>query len=153
MRIFAKLFVIMVAVGAMGLALLSLRQQRYEVSNEISRAHNRIVEQERGQWRLRANIAGRSDPADIRAYAERLKLDLAPIQESAESTADSSSSTLATPSADALGGKSPAKTESTADAPKSADAPKAPTTKKPASSKKRTPAKDAAPAKGTTRGH
>ena len=153
MRIFAKLLVLMVALGAMGLALLSLRQQRYEVSNEISRAHNRIVEQERGQWRLRANIAGRSDPADIRAYAERLKLDLAPIQESAESTADSSSSTLATPSADALGGKSPAKTESTADAPKSADAPKAPTTKKPASSKKRTPAKDAAPAKGTTRGH
>ena len=153
MRIFAKLLVLMVALGAMGLALLSLRQQRYEVSNEISRAHNRIVEQERGQWRLRANIAGRSDPADIRAYAERLKLDLAPIQESAEASADAASSTLTTPSADALGGKSPAKTESTTDAPKSADAPKAPTTKKPASSKKRTPAKDAAPAKGTTRGH
>ena len=95
MRIFAKLFVIMVAVGAMGLSLLSLRQQRYEVSNEISRAHNRIVEQERGQWRLRANIAGRSDPADIRAYAERLDLDLAPIQESAQESADAASSTLA----------------------------------------------------------
>lgn len=153
MRIFAKLLVMMVALGAMGLALLSLRQQRYEVSNEISRAHDRIVEQERGQWRLRANIAGRSDPADIRAYAERLKLDLAPIQESAEASADAASSTLTTPSADALGGKSPAKTESTADAPKSADAPKAPTTKKPGSSKKRTPAKGAAQAKGTTRGH
>lgn len=147
MRIFAKLFVIMVAVGAMGLSLLSLRQQRYEVSNEISRAHNRIVEQERGQWRLRANIAGRSDPADIRAYAERLKLDLAPIQESAQESADAASSTLATPSADALGGKSPAKTESTAGAPKKkATTPKRPTTKKPA------PAKGAAQAKGTTRG-
>lgn len=147
MRIFAKLFVIMVAVGAMGLSLLSLRQQRYEVSNEISRAHNRIVEQERGQWRLRANIAGRSDPADIRAYAERLKLDLAPIQESAQESADAASSTLATPSADALGGKSKAKTES------AATAPKGPTTKKkPGSSKKPAPAKGAAKAKGTTRG-
>jgi len=152
MRIFAKLLVIMVAVGAMGLALLSLRQQRYEVSNEISRAHNRIVEQERGQWRLRANIAGRSDPADIRSYAERLKLDLAPIQESAQESADAASSTLATPATDALGGKSSAKTESTADAPKKADAPKGPATKKRASTKKPTPAKGAAKAKGTTRG-
>lgn len=152
MRIFAKLLVIMVAVGAMGLALLSLRQQRYEVSNEISRAHNRIVEQERGQWRLRANIAGRSDPADIRSYAERLKLDLAPIQESAQESADAASSTLATPATDALGGKSSAKTESTADAPKKADAPKGPAAKKRASTKKPTPAKGAAKAKGTTRG-
>ena len=147
MRIFAKLFVIMVAVGAMGLSLLSLRQQRYEVSNEISRAHNRIVEQERGQWRLRANIAGRSDPADIRAYAERLKLDLAPIQESAEASADAASSTLTTPSADALGGKSPAKTESAADAPKKKPAPR-----KSGSGRKPAPAKGAAQAKGTTRG-
>ena len=152
MRIFAKLLVIMVAVGAMGLALLSLRQQRYEVSNEISRAHNRIVEQERGQWRLRANIAGRSDPADIRSYAERLKLDLAPIQESAQESADAASSTLATPATDALGGKSSAKTESTADAPKKADAPKGPATKKRASTKKPTPAKGVSEAKGTTRG-
>jgi hypothetical protein len=152
MRIFAKLLVLMVALGAMGLALLSLRQQRYEVSNEISRAHNRIVEQERGQWRLRANIAGRSDPADIRSYAERLKLDLAPIQESAQESADAASSTLATPATDALGGKSSAKTESTADAPKKADAPKGPAAKKRASTKKLTPAKGAAKAKGTTRG-
>ena len=51
MRLFSKLFLIMIALGAMGLGLLALRQQRYEVSNEISRAHNRIVEQERAQWR------------------------------------------------------------------------------------------------------
>jgi hypothetical protein len=152
MRIFAKLLVIMVAVGAMGLALLSLRQQRYEVSNEISRAHNRIVEQERGEWRLRAGIASRSDPADIRAYAERLKLDLAPIQESVEASADASSTTLNTPSAEALGAKSPAKTESAAGASKKSDASKEPATKKRASTKKPTPAKGAAKAKGITRG-
>ena len=148
MRIFAKLFVIMVAVGAMGLALLALRQQRYEVSNEISRAHNRIVEQERGEWRLRAGIASRSDPADIRAYAERLKLDLAPIQESVEASADASSTTLNTPSAEALGAKSPAKTESAADSPKKKPAPR-----KSGSGRKPAPAKGAAQAKGPTRGH
>ena len=80
MRLFAKLAVILVAIGALGLGLLSLRQQRYEVSNQISKAHNRIVEQERTQWRMRAEVARRVDPADIRGYAERLNLELAPIQ-------------------------------------------------------------------------
>jgi hypothetical protein len=82
MRLTAKLAVIVVALGAMALGLLSLRQRRYEVSNEISRAHNRIVEQERAVWRLRADVAARSSPADIRAAAERNGLDLAPIPES-----------------------------------------------------------------------
>lgn len=82
MRLFLKLFLIMIALGAMGLGLLALRQQRYEVSNEISRAHNRIVEQERAQWRMRADVARRSDPADIRTYASKLKWELIPARES-----------------------------------------------------------------------
>ena len=91
MRLFSKLFLIMLALGAMGLGLLALRQQRYEVSNEISRAHNRIVEQERAQWRMRADVARRSDPADIRTYASKLNLELIPAGEStllAESPAE-----------------------------------------------------------------
>ena len=91
MRLFSKLFLIMLALGAMGLGLLALRQQRYEVSNEISRAHNRIVEQERAQWRMRADVARRSDPADIRNYASKLKWELIPAGEStllAESPAE-----------------------------------------------------------------
>ncbi|RLS46404.1 MAG: hypothetical protein DWH86_02895 [Planctomycetota bacterium] len=82
MRLFSKLFLIMVAFGALGLGLLALRQQRYEVSNEISRAHNRIVEQERAQWRMRAEVARRSDPVHIRTYASKLKLELTPAGES-----------------------------------------------------------------------
>lgn len=97
MRLFSKLFLILIALGAMGLGLLALRQQRYEVSNEISRAHNRIVEQERAQWRMRAEIASRSDPADIRSYASKLKLELIPAGESAL--------LAATPADTALGGQ------------------------------------------------
>ncbi|MFM8784683.1 MAG: hypothetical protein ACKOFI_05905, partial [Phycisphaerales bacterium] len=82
MRLFAKLAVMLVALGALGIGLLSLRQQRYEVSNQISKAHNRIVEQERAQWRMRAQVAARSTPADIRKAAERQGIDLAPVQES-----------------------------------------------------------------------
>lgn len=104
MRLFAKLLVIVVALGAMALGLLSLRQQRYEVSNEISRAHNRIVEQERAQWRLRAEVAQRSTPADIREAAEKRGIELAPVQESV------------TPAEEKVGAKSDA-SASKADAP------------------------------------
>jgi hypothetical protein len=40
------------------------------------------VEQERAQWRMRADVARRSDPADIRAYASKLKWELIPAGES-----------------------------------------------------------------------
>ena len=105
MRLFAKLLVVVVALGAMGLALLALRQQRYEVSNEISRTHNRIVEQERARWRLRAEVARLSDPADIRAAAARRGIDLAPVQEA---------STAPEP---AVGSRSPARAPAATKAP------------------------------------
>ena len=110
MRLFSKLFLIMLALGAMGLGLLALRQQRYEVSNEISRAHNRIVEQERAQWRMRADVARRSDPADIRTYASKLKLELIPAGES--------TLLAATPAEGALGEQVVAKAVSSEAAPK-----------------------------------
>ena len=110
MRLFSKLFLIMIALGAMGLGLLALRQQRYEVSNEISRAHNRIVEQERAQWRMRADVARRSDPADIRTYASKLKLELIPAGES--------TLLAATPAEGALGEQVVAKVVSSEAAPK-----------------------------------
>ena len=110
MRLFSKLFLIMLALGAMGLGLLALRQQRYEVSNEISRAHNRIVEQERAQWRMRADVARRSDPADIRTYASKLKLELIPAGES--------TLLAATPAEGALGEQVVAKVVSSEAAPK-----------------------------------
>ena len=110
MRLFSKLFLIMIALGAMGLGLLALRQQRYEVSNEISRAHNRIVEQARAQWRMRADVARRSDPADIRTYASKLKLELIPAGES--------TLLAATPAEGALGEQVVAKVVSSEAAPK-----------------------------------
>ncbi len=107
MRLLAKLVVILVALGATGLGLLSLRQQRYEVSNAISKAHNEIVEQERTQWRLRAEIASRCDPADIRGYAERLDLDLTPMQQADEDAARASTESVSPDGA--LGARSPAR--------------------------------------------
>ncbi len=93
MRLFLKLALLMVAVGGMSLSLLALRQQRYETSSEISRVHWRILEQERALWRMRADIARRSRPQDIRTAAESLKLDLEPIPHRVVQTSQTESST------------------------------------------------------------
>lgn len=79
MRLFLKLVVVAIALGGMGLGLLALRQQRYEASSELSRTHWRILEQERGLWKLRADIARNSRPETIREAAERKGIELEPI--------------------------------------------------------------------------
>lgn len=48
------------------------RQQRYELARDISRAHWRMLDQERTLWSLRAEIARRTRPQEIRTAVERL---------------------------------------------------------------------------------
>ena len=48
------------------------RQQRYELARDISRAHWRMLEQERTLWSLRAEIARRTRPEEIRTAVHRL---------------------------------------------------------------------------------
>ena len=131
MRLLFKVSVIVVALGAMGLGLLALRQQRYEVSNQISRAHNRVVDQERAIWRMQAEVARRTDPRNIRDAAEKLRIELVPIQPAGSTQA--AGATSVTPPTDPAAGKaapSPAKPAAPKPAPaKPADAKKKPTTK------------------------
>lgn len=48
------------------------RQQRYELARDISRSHWRMLEQERTLWSLRAEIARRTRPEEIRTAVHRL---------------------------------------------------------------------------------
>ena len=149
MRLLVKVSFIVVALGAMGLGLLALRQQRYEVSNQISRAHNRVVDQERAIWRMQAEVARRTDPRDIRDAAERLDIELVPIQPAGSAQAS------VTPPAEGAAAKadsSPAKPRAQPAAPKPAASKPAPPKKKPATKPARKDA--AAPArKDATHGH
>lgn len=63
---FAKLVVIVLVVAVMALALLVERQKRYETMLEISRTHAAVIEQEREIWRLRAEVARRVRPDEVR---------------------------------------------------------------------------------------
>ncbi|MBM4112109.1 MAG: hypothetical protein FJ253_01860 [Phycisphaerae bacterium] len=63
---FGKLLAIVVVLAVMALALLVERQRRTETMLEISRTHSRILEQERSIARLRAEVARRIRPGDVR---------------------------------------------------------------------------------------
>ncbi len=68
---FGKSIAIVVALGVMATILLAFRQQRFELAARISRAHWRILEQEREIGRARAGVASAIRPDALRkAIAE-----------------------------------------------------------------------------------
>ena len=69
---FAKIAAIIVGVGVLACGVLAQRQQRYELARDISRAHWRMLEQERTLWSLRTEIARRTSPDDVRSAVDRL---------------------------------------------------------------------------------
>lgn len=76
---FAKILVIIITFGVLGCALLVNRQQRIETAHRISLTHKRLAEQERGAWRLRAEVARRCSPNRLREAASQSRQTWAPI--------------------------------------------------------------------------
>ncbi len=72
---FAKLLFIIVAVGAVACALLVIRQQRIDTFHEITQTHKRLSEHERTLWEMRAEIAERCRPSQVRLAMNGLDID------------------------------------------------------------------------------
>jgi hypothetical protein len=64
--VFGKSIAIVLALGVMATALLAFRQQRFELVSRISRAHWRLLEQERDIGRRRAEVASAVKPDAVR---------------------------------------------------------------------------------------
>ncbi len=69
---FAKLALLVVAIGAGGCSLLALRQQRLQVASELTRAQLRIQAADERLWELRARIALHTTPHFVRVMAHDL---------------------------------------------------------------------------------
>ena len=69
---FTKLMMIIVAVGAVACALLVIRQQRIDTFHEMSQIHQRLLGHERTLWELRAGIAQRCRPSQVRLAVNQL---------------------------------------------------------------------------------
>jgi hypothetical protein len=76
---FAKLMLIITVAGATACALLVIRQQRIDTFHEISLAHQRLLVHERTLWQLRAEIAQRCRPSQVRLVMNRLGGEWVPI--------------------------------------------------------------------------
>jgi hypothetical protein len=70
---FAKLLAIILAVGVIGCALLVNRQKRIEAAHELTRLHQRLQQHERTLWDLKARIAQRCRPEEIRLAQQQLE--------------------------------------------------------------------------------
>lgn len=84
---FGKLLAIVVVLAVMALALLVERQRRYETTLEIARTHARILEQERALARLRAEVARRIRPAEVRTALRSVAGEWIPLPNRLDRTA------------------------------------------------------------------
>ena len=76
---FAKLLFIIVAVGAVACGLLVIRQQRIDTFHEITQTHKRLSEHERTLWEMRAEIAERCRPSQVRLAMNGLDIEWVPL--------------------------------------------------------------------------
>lgn len=69
---FSKLIFVIVALALLGCALLGIRQSRMQAAHDLARTRLRLAEHDASLWVLRAKIAERVTPMNIRAMAESL---------------------------------------------------------------------------------
>ncbi len=72
---FVKLAFIIVCIGAIGIGLLALRQQKIETIHDISLAYRHQREAEQTLWTLQAELARRCRTDELRRRLEELDLD------------------------------------------------------------------------------
>ncbi len=76
---FAKLLSIVIAVCAVACSLLVIRQQRIDTFHDMTQVHGRLLEHERTLWQMRAEIAERCRPSQVRLGMNGLKIDWSPL--------------------------------------------------------------------------
>ena len=76
---FGKLALLILVLGGLSAAMLVDRQQRLDLAAEMQRTHARLRQHEQATWRLRADLAYRTRPHEIRVAIERLNVRMVPI--------------------------------------------------------------------------
>jgi len=72
---FYKMAFIILCIGAIGIGLLALRQQKIETIHDISLAYRHQREAEQTLWALQAELARRCRTDELRRRLEELNLD------------------------------------------------------------------------------
>ena len=83
---FGKLLMIVIVAALTAICLLEARHRRIEIAHEMTRVHQHSIEQERGLWALRGEIARRCRPEAVRERLEALPVKWQAIPRSAPRT-------------------------------------------------------------------
>jgi len=77
---FAKLVVVIAAMLLIGAGLLSLRQHRLNLMNQMARLHSDINRDRQAIWTDQARIAEHLDPQELTRAIEQAQLKLHPVK-------------------------------------------------------------------------
>ncbi len=76
---FAKLTVVIVGLTCIAAGLMSLRQEKMEISHDIAQAHRDINTHRQSLWRLQSKVAREVEPRALRESITKAGLELEPI--------------------------------------------------------------------------
>ena len=76
---YLKALAIIIFAAAIAMALVTLRHQRLEMMNEMTRLHSQMNRSRQGVWDYQVRIAGKSDPIALAQAIQRAKLNLEPM--------------------------------------------------------------------------
>ncbi|QDU33127.1 hypothetical protein KS4_11690 [Poriferisphaera corsica] len=76
---FPKILVAIILAAGIGVGLLSLRQQRLEIMNEITAEHRKVDRTRKEIWDIQVRIAERTKPQEVQRVTSNAKLVLEPI--------------------------------------------------------------------------
>ena len=76
---FAKLSILILALTLTAVALLSLRQERLQLTHEIALAHRRIDQMRLALWQTQSKVARLTQPQALRQAIAQCNLQLEPL--------------------------------------------------------------------------
>ncbi len=76
---FAKLAVVIVGLTCIAAGLMSLRQEKMEISHDIAQAHREINDHRQSLWRLQSKVARQVEPRALHDSISKAGLELEPI--------------------------------------------------------------------------
>lgn len=76
---YARVLVLIVVFTAIAVAMLALRQQRYETMHEMAVLHQKLNDNRQDLWHWQSRIAERMEPGALREALDRAGLKLEPV--------------------------------------------------------------------------
>ncbi|QQE11138.1 hypothetical protein JD969_16785 [Planctomycetota bacterium] len=76
---FARMLIAIILAAGIGVGLLSLRQQRLEIMNEMTAEHRKVDKIRRNIWDVQVRIAEKAKPSEVERVIKKSELAFEPV--------------------------------------------------------------------------